>query len=125
MTEVGPRIALDHMQLVAVRNPWPFSQVLSLKPVESTTSASPSQFAMESPIHSGSRSFGCAAAVQKELAIAMHVPFVENDDESWSLNEFLRKRRNPRHACRKTMSFRIVFAEIGAAFLVERVGPGL
>src|SRR5262245_11104873 len=66
-----------------------------------------------------------SAAVEEELAIAMNVALIEDNDERWSLNEFLWKRRDPRHACWKTVSFRIVFAEISAALLVKGIGPRL
>src|SRR5262245_59230056 len=66
-----------------------------------------------------------AAAVQKQLAIAVHIAFIENDDKLWRLNELLRKGRNPRYTRRQAVSFRIVFAEIRAAFFVKRVGPRL
>src|SRR5580658_1559798 len=41
--------------------PVPLSQVLSLNPVTSTTSVSPSQRATESPIQVGTRSLGCCS----------------------------------------------------------------
>src|SRR5438046_2342863 len=66
-----------------------------------------------------------AASIQKQLAIAMNVSLIQNHDELWSLNEFLGKWRNPRNARGQAMPFRIVFAQTGSPFLVERIGPWL
>src|SRR5258707_11771170 len=65
------------------------------------------------------------SSIEEQLTITVDVAFIQNHDKGWSLNEFLRKGRNARHACGKTVSFRIVFAQILPSFLVERFGPGL
>ena len=56
------------------------NQNLSLKPIVSTTSVSPSHRPIEWPYHVGVGSSGMLAAVHEDLPVAVHVAFVQQED---------------------------------------------
>src|SRR5262245_11728045 len=65
------------------------------------------------------------AAVRKELAVTMDVAFVQVNDQCGSLHDLIREWRNPRHAGRQAVSFRVVFAQTGSPLLPQGFRPRL
>jgi|SRR5262245_29869638 len=63
--------------------------------------------------------------VKEQLAITVNVAFIEDDDQRWSLDKFLRKRGNARNIGRKTARLWINFTERRSPFLVDLLSSGL
>src|SRR5262245_43775008 len=111
MTQIEARVALDHMQLIAVRNALAVEPGLVIESyrVNDKNVAVPMGDRVTHP--EGLEILRMTTAVKKQLAITMNVALVENDDKRWSLHKFLRKRRNTRNARRKASGLWIIFAE--------------
>ena len=105
VSQVGPAVAFDHMKLIAVRNSLAVQPglVIETDRVHNKSVAVPLCNRVSHPQRI--KIFGVPATVQKELPIAMHISFIENDDERGRLNKFLRKWRNTRDTGGKAMTF--------------------
>src|SRR5215471_106909 len=116
--KIRPPVVFDHVQFFAVRHALSIQPGLVVEPdrIDDKRIALPPGDGISHPQRL--EIFRMSAAVEKELPVAVNITFIENDNERWSLYEFLRERRDSRNTGRQAMPFRIVFAEIRAALLI-------
>src|SRR5262245_23177719 len=125
MAQVRTAVSLGDVQLFAMRHALAVQPRLVIEPdrVDDQNVAFPFRDRVAHPERL--QIYGVPAAVQEQLPLAVHIAFIQNDDERRRLNELLRKGRNSRYSGGKTMPLGIVLAQVSAALFKEGVGPWL
>ena len=122
------RVALDHVQRVAVEIPGAVEPVSSLKCTTSTTNVSPSQRPRESPIHQSIGPRRMCGAIRVDVRGRVHVLMNERHGDVSRCLENLERRRHVHdagHAGQEALGFRIRGRAVGDVLLFLLRGPWL